>query len=258
MSVAILVFSCPYFVQATSWWGIGARPHKWILSHGGTLINFDIENYSGDKREYKAVMYDKKGKYVEAEWGLEGIFDDAKDGVYTIKAKRGESTDFGVKDNREEGKTFATIKITAHPGERIRIKFDYKKKSAKMTTDYVAPVAKIPAKPVPVSEPQEIVVESVQAEEALEISSKGNENIENLFLNEERDIFAKFEDFVHPDALAKETRHLAIKPNPKDLVREEAEDSFWAKMIKTISDWYVEIVKAFGKNFYFIYLSRIL
>ena len=53
---------CPEFSSAKSWWGEGVQPDKWILNQGGTLIRFEIVNYNGSEKEYKAVMYNKKGK----------------------------------------------------------------------------------------------------------------------------------------------------------------------------------------------------
>lgn len=248
MSVAILVFSCPYFVLATSWWGIGVRSDKWILNHGGTIIRFDIEDHSGSRKEYKAVMYDEKGKYVEAEWGIQGMFDDAKDGIYMIKAKRGEEADFGVKDNREEGKTFAKIKFTAHPGETIKIKFNYKKKSAKMTTDYVAPVVKIPAKPVPVVQSEQPVIENTQEElEPFPSAPNSAPNIEAdpfcIYKNEENNFLEFAEDFVHPDALAEESEQATIiKPYEEGLDGYSEKNNFWKKIIQTISFWLRSVI----------------
>jgi hypothetical protein len=139
--------------SADAWWGKGYREPAWVLSHGGTIIKYEISNISGKSGEYKAVMYDKKGKYVEKEFGTKAKFDDAKNNVYTIKAYRVEGK--MDKTTHKGGKSFASIKVTAHPGETISLKFDYKKKKVKMTTDHVKPAPKPVAKPVakPVVEP---------------------------------------------------------------------------------------------------------
>lgn len=248
----IMAVLCPNGVLATSWWGIGVRSDKWILNHGGTIIRFDIEDHSGSRKEYKAVMYDEKGKYVEAEWGIQGMFDDAKDGVYTIKAKRGEEADFGVKDSREEGKTFAKIKFTAHPGETIKIKFNYKKKSAKMTTDYVAPVAKVPAKPVPVVQPEQPAIENTQEDlEPFPSAPNFPPNEEANFFYKEVDPFCKneknefleyAEDFVHPDVLAKESEQSISKSNAEDLSNNSEKNNFLEKLIQAISSWLRSVI----------------
>lgn len=192
----------PVFVWAKAWWGEGAKPQKWILNHGGTLIRYKIENYSGSKKEYKVVMYSKKGKYIEAEWGVEGIFDDAKDGVYVIKARRGDLIDYEVKENRQEGKTFATVKLTAHPGESIDIKFDYKKKKAKISTDYAEPAKKEIADDVIFPEAEQMEEEIVQ-EEAIEPIPDQDTDNQNALINNENVFIDTVEDFVHPDAFAK-------------------------------------------------------
>jgi hypothetical protein len=127
----------PAIVLAEAWWGDGARPKKWVLKHGGTIINFNIVNYDGSKEEYKAVMYDKEGHFTEVEFGTSGMFDDARNGTYIIKAKRDDPLNYGNKDRdvRGEGDTFASAKVIAHPGESINIKFDYKKRKAKIVSE---------------------------------------------------------------------------------------------------------------------------
>lgn len=236
------VFLCPNFALASAWWGTGAKPHKWILNHGGTLINFDIVNYSGSKKEYKAVMYDEKGKVIEAEWGVEGIFDDAKDGIYTIKAKRGEAVDYRIKDEKEEGKTFATIKVTAHPGERMKIKFDYKKKSAKMETDYVVAVEKSKTKPIVAVDAQQPVVENIP-EELTPFPSMPDKEKTPLYINESNTFFESAEEFVHPDALAKETERVIIKPAAELSSAEPEKNNIWKNFIQIISAWLRMIIQ---------------
>ncbi len=93
-------------------------------------------------------MYDKKSRYIEKEFGTKAVFDDAKDGEYIIRACRGDGgTEF--KSTHKGGKEFAEVSVMAHLGETIKLVFDYKKKTVSMTTDYVKPVSKVIAKPVP-------------------------------------------------------------------------------------------------------------
>ena len=160
-------------VSADAWWGYGARRKEWVLSHGGTIIHYEIDNISGGSSEYKAVMYDANGKYVEKEFGKKAAFDDAKAGIYKIVAYRGEID----KKTYKGGKKFAEIVVTAHPGETVKIKFDYKKKKVEMTTDYVKPIAKSTVVPV----------------------------AEDLTDNSKESSIEMIEEVVHPDVLAKES-----------------------------------------------------
>ncbi|HOW60211.1 MAG TPA: hypothetical protein P5548_03340 [Candidatus Moranbacteria bacterium] len=130
---------------ADAWWGHGSKSFDWILKNGGTIIRWQIEDISKEADNWKAVMFDSKGKYVEVEYGQKGVFDDAKNGVYTIKAYK------GIKDHETHkgGKLFASITVTAHPGETINIKFNYKNETARMTTNYVRRVAKKTPPPKP-------------------------------------------------------------------------------------------------------------
>ncbi len=247
--IVIMFFLCPHFTQATSWWGVGVKPDKWILNHGGTLIRFEIVNYNGSKKEYKAVMYNKKGKYVEAEWGTQGLFDDAKDGVYVIKAKRGDSIDYMVKDQREDGKTFAKIKLTAHPGETIKIKFDYKKKKAKMTTDYVEPTKKAATNVAPITQEKTQNLEDVQQENVLgpqlsdnEVSDNGAAETDDV--DEKNSLFETAEDFIHPDVIAKEpekqtSAEPALKEQDSDSAKEES--GIFKKFFQVVFSWFSRI-----------------
>ncbi len=185
--------------SADAWWGYGARRPDWVLSHGGTIIRFEIDNISGESEEYKAVMYNE-GDYVEKEFGTKGLFDDAKNGVYKIKAYRGDGS-LEFRTSAEGGKKFDEITVTAHPGETIKLKFDYKRKKVKMTTDYVKPIPKSVVKPVviPVPEPANETPESItaQTDEIVTATENDDSFIENV------------EEFIHPDAMAMEVEKKA-------------------------------------------------
>lgn len=241
--MAIMFFLCPHFTQATSWWGVGVKPDKWILNHGGTLIRFEIVNYNGSKKEYKVVMYNKKGKYVEAEWGTQGLFDDAKDGVYVLKAKRGDSIDYLIKEEREDGKTFATKKLTAHPGETIKIKFDYKKKSAKVTTDYVDPAKKAEANVAPA--PQKVAPDpaSVQQENVQESQSADSGDTGMHDTDEKDSLIGTAEDFIHPDVMAKEPDvMLSFDPITVEHAYPEQEDgNIFKRFFLAVFSWFSSI-----------------
>jgi hypothetical protein len=142
---------------ADGWWGKYDKPFAWILQNGGTIIHWQIEDISKEADNWKAVMYDSKGKYVEVEYGQRGTFDDAKNGTYVVKAYKG-LRDY---ETYKGGDVFASINVTAHPRETINIKFNYKNKAAKMATNYVKPVAK------PVLDcPPEPMIENQAKEEA--------------------------------------------------------------------------------------------
>lgn len=215
------------FASADSWWGYGARRPDWVLSHGGTIIRFEVEDTSGEDNEYKAVMYDADGDYVEKEFGVKGLFDDAKKGMYVIKAVRGEGN-LEFRTSAKGGKKFAEIKVTAHPGETMKIKFNYKKKKVSMTTDYVKPVPRPVVKPAVVSESDPVV----EVENSVE---------EIVMMKENEESFAeKVEDFVHPDALAMESgQQVFIKQgNPNQQTNEESASIFkkiWISILKFFS-----------------------
>lgn len=212
-------------VSADAWWGYGYRTPKWVLSHGGTIIYYEIENISGEGNEYKAVMYDEDGDYVEKEFGKKAVFDDAKNGVYKISAYRG-----GTKNKLtyKGGKKFASITVTAHPGETIKIKFNYKKKSAKMTTDYVKPVPKPVAKKAAPSAPEPEVEPAAEVQEEVEEISEPSLQDEALMTTEENENqFDEFmEAYVHPDAMAEESGERTVirqKDSNQQTIAEEVE-----------------------------------
>ena len=222
------------FASADSWWGKGFRDKEWVLSHGGTIIRFEIENTSGKDNEYKAVMYDDDGDYVEKEFGTKAYFDDAKDGKYRIKAYRVKG---GVidKTTHKGGKEFASIKVTAHPGETMKIKFDYKKKKAKMTTDYVKPIPKPVVKPAPTVAPEPEPAVEVQKEEVglTETPVVGTEEVALVW--GDKNSFADItEYFFHTEAMANvSTQQTFIKQadSPQRLeVAEEKPDNFFERI----------------------------
>lgn len=203
------------FASADSWWGYGARRPDWVLSHGGTIIRFEIEDTSGEDNEYKAVMYDADGDYVEKEFGVRGLFDDAKKGVYVIKAVRGEGN-LEFRTSAKGGKKFAEIKVTAHPGETMKIKFNYKKKTAKMTTDYFKLVPKPVINPAPTSVSEQAVEEAESPE-----SNETQANQVTTATDNDDSLIEVVEEFVHPDALAKE-----IDEHPSNSESEESVNVF--------------------------------
>lgn len=219
---ALLVFSFFIFsnsVFANAWWGYGARDRDWILKHERTIVKCEIDNHHGDSSEYKMVMYNDDGRYVEKEFGTRVTFDDAKEGDYKISAYRGGTED---RTTYKGGKKFASIEFTAHPGETIRIEFDYKKKKAKMTTDYVEPQTKPVVKkvlaPMPDAEDTElqettVAPENEQTSESVETAPEVAVAVEptvpeppaELPVPQQRtSIFEAIENFFHPDAMAME------------------------------------------------------
>lgn len=189
--------------------GEGGRKQEWVLEHGGTIIKYEIGNISGDSNEYKAVMYDDEGDYVEKEFGTKAKFDDAKNDKYKIKAYRVEG---GIIDRttHKGGKEFASIKVTAHPGETIKIKFDYKKKKAKMTTDYIEPIPKPVIKPALIitSEPE------IEIQQKPESSESQNNQVTTTMDNNES-LIEVAEDFIHPDAMAMEVEQPSVVKSEK-------------------------------------------
>ncbi len=122
----------PSIVGAAAWWGEGYRPPAWVLSHGGTIIRYTIHNGNPDK--YKAIMY-RNGAYVEIEFGKKAIFDDAKNGLYTIVFYKCHEScrhhKFHKKQKlRSKDKKVAQLSVYARPGETIDISFNAKAKRA--------------------------------------------------------------------------------------------------------------------------------
>lgn len=222
-------------VSADAWWGEGYRKPEWVLSHGGTIVYFEMENISGESDEYKAVMYDSDGKYIEVEYGTKGVFDDAKNGVYKIKADRGVENE----ETYKGGRSFAVIEIIAHPGETIRLKFDYKKRKVKMTTNYVKPVSSPIIKTIPDSVPNssnaiKLEDESVETQQQIETSQLSDFQIEELTVEtgSEESIIESVENFIHPDALAMETDKQIV------IMKEENTGNIFTKLWSIIREFF--------------------
>ena len=118
VAILMIFFLCLQAkAEADSWWGDGYREREWVLSHGGTIIEYQIIAKGSDGK-YKAILY-KNGKVVEWENGKTGKFDDPKDATYVVKAFKG-----GVKERKtSEGgdEILASGPIVAHPGETIKV-----------------------------------------------------------------------------------------------------------------------------------------
>ena len=232
----IMLFSSADFASADAWWGKGYRDKEWVLSHGGTIIRFEIENTSGDDNEYKAVLYDDDGDYVEKEFGTKGYFDDAKNGKYKIKADRVEGG--ADKTTYKGGKSFASIEITAHPGETIKLKFDYKKKKVKMTTDYVKPIPRPVVKPTIVPAPEPVETQPESTSDTLEPTSAINNEAMTVIENG-NSLIETMEDYIHPDALAsvsntqtfiRQADSNALEEKPKNIFKK-----IWDYIVKFFS-----------------------
>jgi len=131
----MLVF--PLYAQADAWWGEGYKKPDWVLRHGGTIIEYKISGAKKKSGRYKAVMY-RNGKYVEAEFGKQAKFDDAKKGVYQIQVIRCDdecSQDKKHKKHKGDKKLLGTT-VTAHPGETIRLVFNVKNKTVQKNSSY--------------------------------------------------------------------------------------------------------------------------
>lgn len=216
--VAFVIFVSSFgLALANGWWGEGYKSSKWILKNGGTIVRYEIDNISGDEDEYKVVLYDEDGDYVEVEYGVEGLMDDAKDGIYKVKADRGVESE----ETYRGGKSFATIEFRAHPGETIWLKFDYKKKKVKMATDYVRPAPKVVAKAIPAAEPVEAEPEPEKIDEAVVPETEEDEGL----------IPEAVEDMILPEAEAMESETGAI--HEKDADRENVFAKIW-KAIKNL------------------------
>ncbi len=122
--IGVTIFSVASFVRADAWWGEGYRPQNWVLLNGGTIVNYSIVDGKGGDSKYKARMT-RDGAYVEVEFGRSGMFDDAKDGLYTIvfyKCKNCEDQKFDHKSKvRDKDKIFASISFNATSGKNCQI-----------------------------------------------------------------------------------------------------------------------------------------
>ena len=234
VSNIFLVFGIGFFVvlssdlaSADAWWGYGARRSEWVLSHGGTIISYEIDNISGRSDEYKAVMFDKNGKYVEKEFGKKAKFDDAKNGAYTIRAYRGGTED---KTSYKGGKEFASITVTAHPGETIKIRFNYEKKKAAMSTNYVKPVKKMAAKPATdeIIKPESETEDKTQNDAEEFKFSYGTEKL--AIIEKKEESLAEFmEEMIHPDVMAMESEKKLIVEKEKN---KNIFEKFWDSIVK--------------------------
>jgi len=217
IAVALLiVFAFPASVNlalANAWWGKGARDLDWVLKHGGTVIRCEINDISGNSSEYKAVMYRDDGHYVEKEFGTKMTFDDAIDGKYKISAYRGGTVD---RTTYKGGKKFSSITFRAHPGEAIKIKFNYKKKSAKMTTDYDE--SKEESEEKSKSEPKLIAqtLPKPELEPKPEVEPQPETDVQEPAPVKES-IVEAVEEIVHPDAVAAEFKKLEMPDTDRQM-----------------------------------------
>ena len=123
-------------VLADAWWGEGYRSPTWVREHGGTTITYTIVGDSAKK--YKGFMY-RDGKYVEVEFGNNAVFDDAKNGVYTVTFYKCKDSCMPHKtDNktklRSSDKKLATTTVIARPGEDVRLVFNADTKQISFTS----------------------------------------------------------------------------------------------------------------------------
>ncbi|MCK4635381.1 MAG: hypothetical protein KAT04_05325 [Methylococcales bacterium] len=123
-------------VSADAWWGEGYRSPEWVRAHGGTTITYTI--VGGSSKRYKGVMF-QNGKYVEVEFGNNAVFDDAKNGVYTVSFYKCKDSCMPHKtDNktkiRSSDKKVATVSVIARPGEDVRLVFNASNNSVTFTS----------------------------------------------------------------------------------------------------------------------------
>lgn len=118
-------------VLADAWWGKGYRTPTWVLSHGGTIINYKINGNASSDR-YKAVMY-QNGKYVEVEFGKSATFDDAKNGVYTVTFYKGGASNT---ESYKGGKALASVDVRATAGKKIFLTFEEKTKNIAISSNF--------------------------------------------------------------------------------------------------------------------------
>lgn len=132
VSLAALFFFPVAHVDADAWWGKGYKPPAWVKANGGTIIRANIVGKKSN--HYKGILK-RNGKYVEVEFGKNMLFDDAKNGIYTVtfynchKDCRYQETD-NKKHIRDHDKKEATVSVAARPGQEIRITFDTASKKA--------------------------------------------------------------------------------------------------------------------------------
>ena len=121
LMIVVLFFGISFeFVFADAWWGEGYMSPEWVITHGGTLINYTVTGTSHTD-DYKAMMF-RDGKYVEVEFGKTAQFDDAKNGTYLINFykchKSCSDHKFDKKTKiRDKDEIVASITIVARPGQ---------------------------------------------------------------------------------------------------------------------------------------------
>lgn len=128
-------------VFSAAWWGNGYRKPSWVTSHGGTVFRYTISGTS-HPNDYKAMMF-RDGKYIEVEFGKNAVFDDAKDGVYTINFYKCKDSCMPHKlDNktklRSSDKKVASITLTAIPGQDVRLVFNASNNSISVASGLIA------------------------------------------------------------------------------------------------------------------------
>lgn len=128
-------------VFSAAWWGDGYKPPSWVLSHGGTIIRYTVSGTSHPD-DYKAMMF-RDGKYIEVEFGKNAVFDDAKNGVYTINFYKCKDSCMPHKfDNktklRSSDKKIASITLTAIPGQEVKLIFNASSNSIGVASGIIA------------------------------------------------------------------------------------------------------------------------
>jgi hypothetical protein len=123
-------------VLADAWWGEGYRAPDWVRKNGGTTITYTIIN--GSAKKYKGMMF-QNGQYVEVEFGNNAVFDDAKNGVYTVSFYKCKDSCMPHKYNhktkiRGSDKKVATTTVIARPGEDVRLVFNAANNSITFTS----------------------------------------------------------------------------------------------------------------------------
>lgn len=121
--------------RAESWWGDGYRPPEWVVTHGGTVVWYEITGREAAAERYGALM-EQNGKFVEDEEGPRMKFDDPKNGLYKVTALLGK-------------KRLLSVDVFAHPGETIHITFDLKNKKTTVISNQrrTAPIERTPVAP---------------------------------------------------------------------------------------------------------------
>lgn len=136
LSIFILLAIPMYQVSADAWWGKGYKKPSWVKAHGGTIIYVNV--IGKDKYDYKGILR-RDGKYVEVEFDKKMLFDDAKNGLYTItfydcgKDCRYQLTHDKTHIRNKDKKKF-TIKVMARGGEDVYMVYDTNSDKAWLTS----------------------------------------------------------------------------------------------------------------------------